>query len=143
MNERRPIRAAQALNVAAEQPANGTVEGAKNSRELIEEVRQALIAARLFDPIIAEYGANYSKLICPQKNDSSLPRTLVVIHADMTVTVRHPRDCASDTLIRPTIYEPADYEGNDIGQFVVERIHKLHNNDRRPASSYAGRSLSF
>lgn len=129
MNMRRPARAAQALNAAAEQP---TVEGAKNSRGLIEEVRQALITARLFGPIVAEYGPSYSKLICPQKNDESHPRTMIVIHTDMSLTLRHPRDCASDTIIRPLIYKSEEYADKDIGQFVIDGIAKLHSTEPRP-----------
>jgi hypothetical protein len=143
MTLRRPIRAAQALNAAADIPAGEpATEGVRTNRDLIEEIRQALIAARLYGPIILEYSRGYSKLVCPRKNEESLPRTLVIVNSDMTLTVRHPHDCAGDTVRRPLTFAPEDYVGKDIGQFAIDGIWKLHGINPRPHSAYQ-RGLSI
>lgn len=130
MNMRRPLGAAQSLNAAADLPPSETTqttfEQRQATRDKVREIREALIEARLFGPIIPHFAHTYSKLVCPQKNDASTPRTLVVVEADGILKVRHPYDCASDT-IRPMLsFQPKDYEGKNLGEFVISAIDELH-----------------
>ncbi len=131
MIQRRPVEAAQSLNSAADRPASETVQTTAEQRQAARdrayEIREALTKAGLFAPIIVELGRTYSKLICPQRHEQGFPRTLVVAEADGTLKVRHPYDGASDT-VRPMLsFKPEEYEGRDIGQFVIEKIEELHN----------------
>lgn len=131
MYQRRPVRAAQSLNSAADQPASETVQTTAEQRQAARdrayEIREALIDAQLFGPIIVGLGHTYSKLVCPQRNEQGFPRTLVVAEANGTLNVRHPYDGASDTIRPPLIFKPGEYEGKDLGEFVIAAIEKLHN----------------
>lgn len=131
MTMRRPLRAAPTLNSAADQPASetpppATLDEKRATREMVGQIREALIEARLFGPITPAFGQTFSKLICPQKNDGSTPRTLIVVNTDMSLYVRHPIDGA-DNIRPPLIFKPKEYEGKDLGEFVIAAIEKLHN----------------
>lgn len=131
MSQRRPLRAAPTLNAAADQLASETIQTTAEQRQAARdrayEIREALIDTQLFGPIIVGLGHTYSKLVCPQRNEQGLPRTLVVAEANGTLNVRHPYDGASDT-IRPMLsFKPEDYKNKNIGEFVIAAIKELHN----------------